>query len=139
MHRHDRTALFSSFLCGVRSTHPPLLSSLVFFSGPRDRQVPRFRFRRAYFICRLAHEKIAILTRPVFYSSLSQTFASEQEAQGSINGLNDQDLDGRRIRVNLANSKPSGGGGGYGGGGYGGGGGGGGCASPLSNPLLISF
>lgn len=40
-------------------------------------------------------------------------------------GLNDQDLDGRNVRVNLANSKPSGGGGGGFGGGYNAGGGGG--------------
>ena len=58
------------------------------------------------------------------------TFSSDGEADAAINGLHDQDLDGRRIRVNLANTKPSGGGGGgyggggggYGGGGYGGGG-----------------
>jgi len=51
------------------------------------------------------------------------TFATEDEAQGAI-GQPDQELDGRRIKVNLANSR--GGGGGGGGGGYGGGGGGGG-------------
>ncbi|KAG8953645.1 hypothetical protein FRC04_001849 [Tulasnella sp. 424] len=47
------------------------------------------------------------------------TFGSEQEAQDAINGLNDQELDGRRLKVNLANARPSGGGsrGGYGGGG----------------------
>ncbi|KAJ3124353.1 hypothetical protein HK098_001177 [Nowakowskiella sp. JEL0407] len=66
------------------------------------------------------------------------TFGSAEEAEASIQGLNDQDLDGRNIRVNLANERPSGGsgggfsrggsggyrgrGGGYGGrGGYGGG------------------
>ncbi|KAH7888334.1 hypothetical protein F5I97DRAFT_1851663 [Phlebopus sp. FC_14] len=56
------------------------------------------------------------------------TFGSAEEADAAINGLNEQELDGRRIRVNLANTRPSGGGGGYGGGGgggYGGGGGGG--------------
>ena len=56
------------------------------------------------------------------------TLASSQEADAAINALHDQDLDGRRIRVNLANARPSGGGGGGyggGGGGYGGGGGGG--------------
>jgi cold-inducible RNA-binding protein len=56
------------------------------------------------------------------------TFTSVQEAEDAIAGLHDQDLDGRRIRVNLANARPSGGGGGGynsgGGGGYGGGGGG---------------
>ncbi|KAK7057402.1 RNA-binding domain-containing protein [Favolaschia claudopus] len=55
------------------------------------------------------------------------TFGSSQEADAAINGLNEQDLDGRRIKVNLANARGSGGGGGGysgGGGGYGGGGGG---------------
>jgi len=57
------------------------------------------------------------------------TFSSSQEADQAIANLNEQDLDGRRIKVNLANAKPGGGGGGggYGGGGdrggYGGGGG----------------
>lgn len=46
------------------------------------------------------------------------TFGSAEEAQQAINNLNESDLDGRRIRVNLANARPSGGGGG-GGGGYG--------------------
>ncbi|KAJ7039238.1 hypothetical protein C8F04DRAFT_322477 [Mycena alexandri] len=49
------------------------------------------------------------------------TFNSPQEAEAAINGLNEQDLDGRRVKVNLANAR---GGGGGGGGGYGGGGGG---------------
>ncbi|KAJ7188482.1 hypothetical protein C8R46DRAFT_1054834 [Mycena filopes] len=52
------------------------------------------------------------------------TFNSPQEAEAAINGLNEQDLDGRRVKVNLANARGAGGGGG--GGGYGGGGGGGG-------------
>ncbi|KAF8070303.1 hypothetical protein FPV67DRAFT_1579379 [Lyophyllum atratum] len=61
------------------------------------------------------------------------TFATQQEAEAAINGLNEQELDGRRIKVNLANARGggggggggySGGGGGYGGGGYSGGGGG---------------
>jgi len=53
------------------------------------------------------------------------TFNSAQEAETAIQNLNDQELDGRRIKVNLANARPSGGGG-YsgGGGGYSGGGGG---------------
>ncbi|KAG8916462.1 hypothetical protein FRC01_003130 [Tulasnella sp. 417] len=63
------------------------------------------------------------------------TFGSDAEAQNAIASLNEQELDGRRIKVNLANARPSGGGsrGGYGGGGggyqqqprgnYGGGGG----------------
>lgn len=56
------------------------------------------------------------------------TFGSGAEADAAIIGLNEQELDGRRLRVNLANAKPSGGGGGGGysggGGGYSGGGGG---------------
>jgi len=55
------------------------------------------------------------------------TLSSPEEAEAAVNGLNDQELDGRRLRVNLANDRPSGGGGrGGGGGGYGGGGRGGG-------------
>ncbi|GLB37260.1 putative glycine-rich rna binding protein [Lyophyllum shimeji] len=59
------------------------------------------------------------------------TYGSGGEADAAINGLNEQELDGRRIKVNLANARGSGGGGGgyngggYGGGGYSGGGGGG--------------
>lgn len=45
------------------------------------------------------------------------TFSSNQEAETAISGLNEQELDGRRIKVNLANSRGSGGGGGGGGGG----------------------
>ncbi|KAJ7096733.1 hypothetical protein B0H15DRAFT_902987 [Mycena belliarum] len=55
------------------------------------------------------------------------TYNSEQEASAAISAMNEQDLEGRRLRVNMANAKPSGGGGGGyggGGGGYGGGGGG---------------
>ncbi|CCM00737.1 uncharacterized protein FIBRA_02777 [Fibroporia radiculosa] len=54
------------------------------------------------------------------------TFNSVDEANAAINGLHEQDLDGRRLKVNMANARPSGGGGGYGGGGGGYGGGGGG-------------
>ncbi|GFF61660.1 Glycine-rich RNA-binding protein 2, mitochondrial [Aspergillus lentulus] len=55
------------------------------------------------------------------------TFSNDNEAEAAISGMNDQELDGRRMKVNLANARPSGyGGGGYGGGGYGGGGYGGG-------------
>ena len=56
---------------------------------------------------------------------------SEAEAQAAIDGLHDQDHDGRRLTVNEAKPREDrgggGGGGGYGGGGggYGGGGGGG--------------
>ncbi|KAJ3270817.1 hypothetical protein HK104_004850 [Borealophlyctis nickersoniae] len=44
------------------------------------------------------------------------TFETEQEAQSAIQAMNDADLDGRQIRVNMANERPparSGGGGGY--------------------------
>ncbi|KAH9957335.1 hypothetical protein BC827DRAFT_710584 [Russula dissimulans] len=55
------------------------------------------------------------------------TYSNEAEAHSAINGMNDQELDGRRIRVNIANARSGGGGssGGYqssyssGGGGYG--------------------
>ncbi|KAK0455399.1 uncharacterized protein EV420DRAFT_1630058 [Desarmillaria tabescens] len=52
------------------------------------------------------------------------TYGDPQEAQGAIDGLHEQELDGRRIKVNLANARGGGGGGGYSGGGgsYGGGG-----------------
>ena len=40
------------------------------------------------------------------------TFSSGQEAQNAIASLNEQELDGRRIKVNLANARGSGGGGG---------------------------
>lgn len=39
------------------------------------------------------------------------TFSSGDEAQAAIAGLHEQDLDGRRIKVNLANARPGGGGG----------------------------
>jgi len=54
---------------------------------------------------------------------------SEAEAQAAIQGLHDQEVNGRRLTVNEAKPRePRSGGGGYGGGGggYGGGGGGGG-------------
>ncbi|CAN6687506.1 unnamed protein product [Malus baccata var. baccata] len=59
------------------------------------------------------------------------TFGSEQAMRDAIEGMNGQNLDGRNITVNEAQSRGSGGGGGGGGysrggggGGYGGGGGG---------------
>ncbi|KAJ7770486.1 putative glycine-rich RNA-binding protein [Mycena metata] len=53
------------------------------------------------------------------------TYSSEQEAENAIRDLHDQELDGRRLRVNMANARPErGGGGSYGGSGGGGGGGG---------------
>jgi len=42
------------------------------------------------------------------------TFGASQEADAAIAGLNEQELDGRRIKVNLANSRGGGGGGGGG-------------------------
>ena len=64
------------------------------------------------------------------------TFSSEEEAEAAVNNMNDMELDGRRIRVNIANARPERGGGG-GGGGYrsGGGGGGGG----LFNTSFLSY
>lgn len=53
------------------------------------------------------------------------TYGSQTEADNAIASLNEADLDGRRIKVNLANARPQGGGGGGFGGGYSGGGGGG--------------
>ncbi|KAJ7096732.1 hypothetical protein B0H15DRAFT_55636 [Mycena belliarum] len=50
------------------------------------------------------------------------TFSSPAEAESAISAMNEQELDGRRIRVNIAGERGSGGGGG--GGGYGSGGGG---------------
>ncbi|KZV82140.1 hypothetical protein EXIGLDRAFT_657508, partial [Exidia glandulosa HHB12029] len=35
------------------------------------------------------------------------TYGSPQEAEAAIASLNDQELDGRRIKVNLANARPS--------------------------------
>jgi len=50
------------------------------------------------------------------------TFGSQAEADTAIAAMNDQELDGRRLRVNVANQRPSGGSNvynsGYGGGGY---------------------
>ncbi|KAL9711742.1 Cinnamyl-alcohol dehydrogenase Flavonol reductase/cinnamoyl-CoA reductase [Leucoagaricus gongylophorus] len=53
------------------------------------------------------------------------TYGTSQEADAAINGMNEKELDGRMIKVNVANARASGGGGGgggYGGGGYSGGG-----------------
>ncbi|KAG5526645.1 hypothetical protein RHGRI_032795 [Rhododendron griersonianum] len=53
------------------------------------------------------------------------TFKDEQSMRDAIEGMNGQDLEGRNITVNEAQSRGGGGGGGgRGGGGYGGGGGG---------------
>lgn len=57
------------------------------------------------------------------------TFANNDDAEAAIQNLNDQEFDGRTIKVDRASERSSpaprsGGGGGYGGGGYGGGGGG---------------
>lgn len=47
------------------------------------------------------------------------TFSTEGEANAAIQGLNEQEFEGRRIKVNFANARPtpSGGGGNVGGGG----------------------
>jgi cold-inducible RNA-binding protein len=50
------------------------------------------------------------------------TYSSPEEAQEAISAMNDQDLDGRRIRVDTAGERGAGGGGSRGGS-YGGGGG----------------
>ncbi|KAL6502544.1 hypothetical protein OROHE_024549 [Orobanche hederae] len=52
------------------------------------------------------------------------TFKDEKSMKDAIEAMNGQDLDGRSITVNEAQSRGSGGGGGGGGRGYGGGGGG---------------
>ena len=44
------------------------------------------------------------------------TYSNGQEADAAIGGLNEQELDGRRIKVNLANARGGGGGGGGSGG-----------------------
>jgi len=53
------------------------------------------------------------------------TYGTPAEAESAIANLHEQDLDGRRIKVNLANARSAGGGGGGGGGGGRGPGGGG--------------
>jgi hypothetical protein len=50
------------------------------------------------------------------------TYGTSNEAEQAIASFNEQELDGRRIKVNLANARPSGGGGGGGSGGFSGGG-----------------
>lgn len=40
------------------------------------------------------------------------TFGSEGEANAAVDGLNEQELDGRRVKVNIANARGGGGGGG---------------------------
>ena len=44
------------------------------------------------------------------------TFSTEQQAQAAIDSMNNAELDGRSIIVNLANARGGGGGGGGGGG-----------------------
>ena len=53
-------------------------------------------------------------------------FANDEDAKKAVTSMDGQELEGRNVRVNFANERPSGGSRGYGGGGYGGGGGGGG-------------
>ncbi|CAL9021954.1 unnamed protein product, partial [Prunus brigantina] len=57
------------------------------------------------------------------------TFSNEKAMRDAIEGMNGQNLDGRNITVNEAQSRGSGGGGGGNGGGYSRGGGGGGYGS----------
>jgi RNA recognition motif-containing protein len=38
------------------------------------------------------------------------TFSTSAEAEAAIAGLNEQEVDGRRIKVNMANARSSGGG-----------------------------
>ncbi|KIM91983.1 hypothetical protein PILCRDRAFT_57099, partial [Piloderma croceum F 1598] len=42
------------------------------------------------------------------------TYGNPQEADAAIQNLNEQELDGRRVKVNLANARGGGGGGGTG-------------------------
>jgi RNA recognition motif-containing protein len=42
------------------------------------------------------------------------TYSTNEEADQAIGNMNEQDLDGRRVRVNHANARGSGGGGGGG-------------------------
>lgn len=42
------------------------------------------------------------------------TFGTNEEAESAIAQMNEQDLDGRRVKVNLANARGGGGGGGGG-------------------------
>lgn len=48
------------------------------------------------------------------------TYASQDEANAAIGGLNEQELDGRRVKVNMANARGTGSTAGAGGGGFGG-------------------
>jgi cold-inducible RNA-binding protein len=43
------------------------------------------------------------------------TYSSDEEAQVAIGSMNEQELDGRKLRVNFANQRAGGGGGGGGG------------------------
>jgi RNA recognition motif-containing protein len=45
------------------------------------------------------------------------TYSNQAEAEDAVKEMNEAELDGRRIRVNIANARSSGGGGGGGGGG----------------------
>lgn len=46
------------------------------------------------------------------------TYSSPNEAQAALNAMNEQELDGRRIKVNVAEQRGGGGGGGGGEGGW---------------------
>nr|AGT16768.1 glycine-rich RNA-binding protein [Saccharum hybrid cultivar R570] len=58
-------------------------------------------------------------------------YTNSDDANAAISGMDGKEIDGRPVRVNIANDRPTGnrGGGGYGGGGFGGGGYGGGNQS----------
>ena len=68
------------------------------------------------------------------------TYSSEEEAALAIENLNDREIDGRRIKLNLANARPNNN---NSGGGYGGGGGrgysGGGYGDELARIFDICF
>ncbi|XP_066313192.1 glycine-rich RNA-binding protein 2, mitochondrial-like [Miscanthus floridulus] len=51
-------------------------------------------------------------------------YTNNDDANAAISGMDGKEIDGRPVRVNIANDRPAGnrGGGGYGGGGFGGGG-----------------
>jgi hypothetical protein len=94
------TFVFSVLLFGLYSPE-----SVHRHEGPRDWSIARFRFCGPSLYSRLA---LGLTT---------QTYQDEAAANAAISAMNEQELDGRRVRVNLANAKPQGGGG-YGGGGY---------------------
>ncbi|KAH7258877.1 uncharacterized protein BKA55DRAFT_507188, partial [Fusarium redolens] len=62
------------------------------------------------------------------------TFSSSTKASNAIGAMNEQNIDGNQVKVNMASARPTGNsGGGYGGGGYGKGYGQGGYSGGYSN------